>query len=532
MEPFEIMISESQERMAAVVEPGRLDDVLGVCARWDLDATVIGSVTGSGLLRAFAGGAEVGSMPVDTLVDGAPRYKVAQERPARLEDQPRRFAEPADPSAALRALLGSTDCGSRRWVTRQYDQLVGSGTVVRPGGDAVGRAADALGARDRRLPRRQRPADVARPAARRDEHRLRGGPQRRLHGRAAGGDDELPELRQPGDGRGRLRAGRVDRGHVAGVRGARPAGGVGQRLALQRALRPGDPPDAGGRRGGRAGRRVPGRARPGSARPATWCCWPATARRRSTARRYQKVVLGEHGGRIPEPDLDSERRLHEFLAQAAERGLLRSAHDVASGGIAMCVAEAAIAGAVGASVEADDLFGEGDGRVVITAARGRRRRAARARRRHAAARDRHGRRGGHPGRRRGAVAGRGGRAARRRHPATRWAPDVRHLRHLRPGRRPRPRRRTAHLLRPLRAAAPRPGERGHRRLRRQPGDGDEGHGPRQPGVRRAEAVGAARPDGDRPRALLDHRLDRVAQRPADRAARRRPDDRARPTTAT
>src|SRR3954451_20026721 len=82
MEPFEIMISESQERMAAVVEPGRLDDVLGVCARWDLDATVIGSVTDSGLLRAFAGGAEVGSMPVDTLVDGAPRYKVAQERPA------------------------------------------------------------------------------------------------------------------------------------------------------------------------------------------------------------------------------------------------------------------------------------------------------------------------------------------------------------------------------------------------------------------------------------------------------------------
>jgi phosphoribosylformylglycinamidine synthase len=83
---------------------------------------------------------------------------------------------------------------------------------------------------------------------------------------------------------------------------------------------------------------------------------------------YQKVVLGEHGGRIPEPDLEAERRLHEFLAQAAERRLLRSAHDVASGGIAMCVAESAIAGSVGASVEADDLFGEGDGRVLVTAA--------------------------------------------------------------------------------------------------------------------------------------------------------------------
>ncbi|HVG67152.1 MAG TPA: phosphoribosylformylglycinamidine synthase subunit PurL, partial [Gaiellales bacterium] len=136
MQPFEIMISESQERMAAVVEPGSLDRVVEVCSRWEVDATVIGEVAGHGMLRAFFDGEMVGDMPVETLVDGAPQYQVPRERPARLADAPRSFAPAADPDAALRALLGSPAAGSRRWVHRQYDQLVGSGTAVRPGGDA------------------------------------------------------------------------------------------------------------------------------------------------------------------------------------------------------------------------------------------------------------------------------------------------------------------------------------------------------------------------------------------------------------
>jgi phosphoribosylformylglycinamidine synthase len=83
---------------------------------------------------------------------------------------------------------------------------------------------------------------------------------------------------------------------------------------------------------------------------------------------YQKVVLGETAGRIPEPDLAAERGLHAFLAAAAERRLLRSAHDVGGGGLAVALAEAAMAGDIGVRVEeAPDLFGEGDGRVLISA---------------------------------------------------------------------------------------------------------------------------------------------------------------------
>jgi phosphoribosylformylglycinamidine synthase subunit PurL len=85
---------------------------------------------------------------------------------------------------------------------------------------------------------------------------------------------------------------------------------------------------------------------------------------------YQKVILGATAGRIPEPDLDAERALHGFLAEAAGRKLLRSAHDVGGGGLGVAVAESAMAGGIGVRVEeAPDLFGEGDGRVVISARR-------------------------------------------------------------------------------------------------------------------------------------------------------------------
>ena len=156
---------------------------------------------------------------------------------------------------------------------------------------------------------------------------------------------------------------------------------------------------------------------------------------------YQKLVLGEVAGRIPAPDLVAEARLHRFLAEAAERRLLRSAHDVADGGLAVTLAESAIAGGIGRgcrlrrspSRRAMDgpWSASASGDAEALAAAGRRAPAAadrtRRRRRHRAVRP-------------DAAAGRGGRDLRvgLAGCGARAAADVRRVRHLRPARRARP----------------------------------------------------------------------------------------------
>ena len=95
MEPFEIMISESQERMLCVVEPERLDDVLALCERWEVRATTIGEVTDTRRLRVFDGDELVGDMPVEALVDDVPLYDLEPEAPeaAIYPDPPARLAD-------------------------------------------------------------------------------------------------------------------------------------------------------------------------------------------------------------------------------------------------------------------------------------------------------------------------------------------------------------------------------------------------------------------------------------------------------
>ncbi|HZC31571.1 MAG TPA: AIR synthase-related protein, partial [Gaiellaceae bacterium] len=120
MEPWEIMISESQERMVAVVRPAMLDAVQAVCDRWELHHATIGTVTDDRMLRAFQGGELVGEIPAHFLTDECPRYEVEQEE--RKPDQwERPRPEPVDAG----------------WIVEQYDQLVGSRTVRRPGLDAA-----------------------------------------------------------------------------------------------------------------------------------------------------------------------------------------------------------------------------------------------------------------------------------------------------------------------------------------------------------------------------------------------------------
>jgi phosphoribosylformylglycinamidine synthase II len=133
MEPFEVMVSESQERMLAVVEPARLDEVLEVCQRWEVGAAQIGLVTDSGRLRVLSGGEVVGDVPVSALIDECPLYDLEPEPPAEPPySAPRRRLHDDDPAVALLALLGSPNVASRRPLFEQYDCLVQSRTVRRP----------------------------------------------------------------------------------------------------------------------------------------------------------------------------------------------------------------------------------------------------------------------------------------------------------------------------------------------------------------------------------------------------------------
>ncbi len=120
LEPWEIMISESQERMVAVVRPQMLDAVRRVCAKWELPCTPIGDVTDTGELRAFHDGEPVGAIPASSLTDECPRYEVSRE--------------PYRPQNAAASNHNSTP---KAWIYEQYDQLVGSRTVRRPGLDAA-----------------------------------------------------------------------------------------------------------------------------------------------------------------------------------------------------------------------------------------------------------------------------------------------------------------------------------------------------------------------------------------------------------
>jgi phosphoribosylformylglycinamidine synthase len=134
MEPFEIMISESQERMLCVVAPERVAEVMDVCERWEVLATTIGSVTNEGRLRALKRGTVVADLPVEVLVDDCPLYDLEPTQPAiEIYEPPEAVMSGEEsPAETLLALLGSPNLASRRPVFEQYDPVVGSRMVRRP----------------------------------------------------------------------------------------------------------------------------------------------------------------------------------------------------------------------------------------------------------------------------------------------------------------------------------------------------------------------------------------------------------------
>ena len=133
MEPWEVMISESQERMVAIVRPQMVAAVEEILDRWELGHAVVGEVTGSGELRAFWHDELVGEIPARLLTE-RPRYEVPSERRAPAQTPEISVPRVAE---ALPALLASPNLRSREFVFRRFDQLVGSRTVRRPGLDAA-----------------------------------------------------------------------------------------------------------------------------------------------------------------------------------------------------------------------------------------------------------------------------------------------------------------------------------------------------------------------------------------------------------
>ncbi len=138
MTPYEIMLSESQERMLLVAERGREEEVYGVFRKWGLDAVEIGQVTGDGMLRVRDHGVIAAEIPAHSIATEAPVYDrphgVPPYRPVPLEAPP---IPRADANASLRKLLASPDLCSKKWIWRQYDYTVRTNTVSGPGADAA-----------------------------------------------------------------------------------------------------------------------------------------------------------------------------------------------------------------------------------------------------------------------------------------------------------------------------------------------------------------------------------------------------------
>jgi phosphoribosylformylglycinamidine synthase subunit PurL len=364
MEAWEIMISESQERMVAVVEPGQAAAVEEVCARWELPSTAIGEVTDTGELRAFFEGDVVGAIPAELLTDAAPRYEVAR--------RPREVADPApaptgpDTRAALLELLASPNVRSRAWIYRRYDQLVGSRTVRRPGLDA---------AVLRLLPSYRGLAvslDGSGRVARLDPHT--GGALAVLEAArnvAAAGGEPLAVTDC-------LNFGNPEKPEIAwelaeaieGMAAACEALGipvVSGNVSLYnetdgRAIHP--TPVVGCVGLVSDVRRV----------PTTWNDGDAILLlgepELSFAGSEYQALYAKLAGRPAALDLAAEAALIRALHDLAPRCSL--IHDAAEGGLAVCLAEAAIASGIGAEIDLPDdplvLFGEGGGQAVVACA--------------------------------------------------------------------------------------------------------------------------------------------------------------------
>jgi phosphoribosylformylglycinamidine synthase subunit PurL len=373
MAPFEIMVSESQERMLCVVEPARVDEVVGVCERWEVRATPIGEVTDSGRVRILQDGAVVGDMAAESLVDRCPIYDLAPARPGEsLYRAPERTLETDDVEDVLLALLRSPNIASRRPLFEQYDCVVGSRTARRPeeadaavlalpNGAAIGIAIDCNGRRVAADPRRGTIEAVLECAS---NLACVGAEPLGLTNCLNFGNPEKPHVAwQLTESVGGL----ADACRALDV----PVVGGNVSLYNEAAEGPIYPTPVVGLVGllpdpERAGRL--GFAREGDAIALVGPFAPALP-----ASELAKLRGEALPAELAEHDVVAVRATQEAVRDAVRAGTLASAHDIAEGGLAVALAECCLAGGLGASVtleSGDDaltaLFGEGVGGFVVS----------------------------------------------------------------------------------------------------------------------------------------------------------------------
>ncbi len=377
MTPDEVMLSESQERMLVIPKREHLDDVLALFRRWELHADVIGVVTGDGYATIRDGETIAGRIPVGVLTD-PPQYELETERPpdldARQAEDLGALPDCEDPTAALLDLLGSQNIASRRWIYRQYDHEVLTGTVVPPGGDAalvwlkgtdraLAVATDCNGRLVELEPRigaacavaeaaRNVVAVGATPVAVTDCLNF-GNPERphiayQIEQAILGLSDACRAFGTP------VVSGNASLYNETPAGAVLPTPTVGMLGVLDHVERRLTPAIG-------AGDEVILLGAP--------LAQPAAALAGSE-------YLASHHGRVagrPVIDLDIEARVQRLVLDANERGLLTSAHDLADGGLAVALAECCLAGDVGLDARAADLgarvdaalFGEAQSRFIV-----------------------------------------------------------------------------------------------------------------------------------------------------------------------
>jgi phosphoribosylformylglycinamidine synthase II len=375
MEPFEILTSESQERMLAIVEPSKADAVRAVCDRWGLETAFVGVMTEGGALTVRCRGEIVADVPAASLTDEAPEY----DRPAAFpsvragaEEDPTFAGFEGDLTETVLAVLSSPNVASKRWAYEQYDRLVQGNTIAGPDSDAaivrisgtlkgLAVATDSkgrFGALDPFLGAAHAVAEAARNVA------VSGATPLAITNCLNLGNPERPEvmwqltesirgIREACLGLGTpVTGGNVSLYNESGGSAIWPTPVIGMvgLLADHRLRVPSAFP------------------RPGLA---IYLLGETFAELGGSE--FAETVLGVVAGHPPALDLSKERALHQVLAAAAARTVLASAHDCSEGGLAVTLAEAAIGARNGFAVTlATDLpphlvlFSESASRVVVT----------------------------------------------------------------------------------------------------------------------------------------------------------------------